>query len=51
MQDLKFVEMIMRKKVLLKDKDVVKHLQQIKNNSNSDVAITIANILLNAKTK
>jgi hypothetical protein len=50
-EDLTFVEMIMRKKVLLKDKDVVKHLQYIKKNSNSDVAVTIADILLNTKQK
>jgi hypothetical protein len=50
-EDLTFVEMIMRKKDLLKDKDVVKHLQYIKKNSNSDVAVTSADILLNTKQK
>lgn len=49
MQDLKFVEMIMRNKVLLKDKDVVEHLEWIKNNSNIDVAVSIAEILLKSK--
>jgi len=51
MNDLIFVEIVMKNKILLKDKDVIKHLQDIKHNSKSDIAISIAEILLNSKTK